>query len=53
VKTSANTSRLIANRKVVETDNKKLIKIRFSDLPISKASSNGLYKAKFIKMTEV
>ena len=30
-----------------------MIKIRFSDLPISKATSNGLYKAKFIKMTEV
>ena len=48
-----NTSRLIANRKVLETDNKNLIKIRFSDLPISKATGNGLQKAKFIKMTEV
>jgi len=37
-----NTSRLIANRKVLETDNKNLIKIRFSDLPISKATGNGL-----------
>lgn len=45
--------RMIANRKVIETDDKKLIKIRFSDLSISKATNNGLYKAKFIKMTEV
>ena len=44
---------MIANRKVLETDNKNLIKIRFSDLPISKATNNGLYKSKFIKMTEV
>lgn len=53
IKTSTNTERLIANRQVVETDNKNLVKIRFSDLPISKATANGLHKAKFVKMTEV
>ena len=37
----------------METDDKNKIKIRFSDLPISKASIAGLFKAKFIKMTEV
>jgi ATP-dependent RNA helicase DDX10/DBP4 len=29
------------------------VKIRFSDLPISKASVNGLFKAKFVKLTDV
>ena len=40
-------------RNVVETGDKSLIKIRFSDLPISKNTSSGLFKSKFIKMTEV
>lgn len=38
---------------MIETDDKSLIKIRFSDLPISKCSINGLFKSKFVKMTEV
>ena len=38
---------------ILETSDKDKIKIRFSDLPISKCSQNGLYKSKFIKMTEV
>jgi ATP-dependent RNA helicase DDX10/DBP4 len=42
-----------SKRKVVDTTDKSLIKIRFSDLPISRATINGLQKAKFIKMTEV
>lgn len=42
----------IANRKVEQTSDKKLIKIRFSDLAISKATIGGLFKAKYIKMTE-
>lgn len=37
----------------METDDKNKIKIRFSDLPISKSSISGLFKSKFIKMTEV
>ena len=37
----------------METDDKQKIKIRFSDLPISKSSVSGLYKSKFVKMTEV
>ena len=40
-------------RNVLETGDKSLIKIRFSDLPISKNTSSGLFKSKFIKMTEV
>ena len=40
-------------RNVIETGDKSLIKIRFSDLPISKNTSSGLFKSKFIKMTEV
>ena len=34
------------------TNDKNLIKIRFSDLPVSKATTQGLYKASFHKMTE-
>ena len=52
-KTSEHSRRLIANRKVLESDDKSLIKIRFSDLPMSKATINGLFKAKYVKMTEV
>lgn len=43
----------IANRKIEETDDKQKVKIRFSDLPISKASVSGLFKAKFVKLTDV
>lgn len=39
--------------KVLETDDKQKIKIRFQDLPISKVSTSGLFKSKFVKMTEV
>jgi ATP-dependent RNA helicase DDX10/DBP4 len=38
---------------VIETDDKTKIKIRFSDLPISRSSVTGLFKSKFVKMTEV
>ena len=48
-----NTHKQIANRQVVETDDKNKIKIRFSDLPISKTTISGLFKSKFVKMTEV
>lgn len=41
------------HRKVVETDDKSQVKIRFSDLPISKATTSGLFKSKFVRMTEV
>ena len=37
----------------METEDKAKIKIRFSDLPISKSTTSGLFKSKFIKMTEV
>jgi ATP-dependent RNA helicase DDX10/DBP4 len=37
----------------VDSSDKSLIKIRFNDLPISRATINGLYKSKFVKMTEV
>jgi ATP-dependent RNA helicase DDX10/DBP4 len=43
----------IANRKIMETEDKNKIKIRFSDMPISKSTVAGLFKGKFIKMTEV
>lgn len=43
----------VSRHKVLETDDKTKIKIRFSDLPISKCSVSGLFKSKFIKMTEV
>ena len=46
-KTSAN-----AYSKIQETSDKRKIKIRFSDLPISKSTLSGLFKAKYIKMTE-
>ena len=38
---------------ILETDDKSKIKIRFSDLPLSRCTGNGLFKSKFIKMTEV
>ena len=38
---------------MIETDDKAKIKIRFSDLPVSKCTISGLFKSKFIKMTEV
>ena len=41
------------HRKVIETDKKSQVKIRFSDLPISKATTSGLFKSKFVRMTEV
>jgi len=44
---------VVNGRKIMETDNKQKIKIRFADLPISKCTTNGLFKSKFIKMTEV
>lgn len=40
-------------RKVVETDDKSKVKIRFSDLPISRSTVTGLFKSKFVRMTEV
>ena len=40
-------------RKVIETSDKSQVKIRFSDLPISKATTSGLFKSKFVRMTEV
>jgi len=42
----------VANRKIQETSDKDKIKIRFTDLPISKATIYGLFKANFVKMTE-
>ena len=42
----------MANLKIQETNDKQKIKIRFSDLPISKSTVSGLFKSKFIKMTE-
>ena len=41
-----------ANRQILETSDKSKIKIRFSDLPISKATISGLFKGQFVKMTE-
>jgi hypothetical protein len=41
------------SRKIIDSCDKSLIKIRFNDLPISKCTINGLFKAKFTKMTEV
>jgi superfamily II DNA/RNA helicase len=38
---------------IIETDDRSKIKIRFSDLPLSRCTQNGLFKSKFIKMTEV
>lgn len=40
-------------RKVIETDDKALVKIRFSDLPVSRTTVQGLFKSKFVRMTEV
>ena len=36
----------------METGDKTKIKIRFSDLPVTKSTISGLFKSKFIKMTE-
>jgi ATP-dependent RNA helicase DDX10/DBP4 len=47
------TSNTIANKKIIETEDKTKVKIRFSDMPMSKASINGLFKAKFVKLTDV
>lgn len=44
--------KIVANRKIEETPDKSKIKIRFSDLPVSKATLGGLFKAQFVKMTE-
>lgn len=44
---------MLSNRKIEETSDKQKVKIRFSDLPISKASVSGLFKAKFVKLTDV
>ena len=41
------------NKKIIETEDKTKVKIRFSDMPMSKASINGLFKAKFVKLTDV
>ena len=38
---------------ILETNDKTKVKIRFSDLPMSRCTQNGLFKSKFIKMTEV
>ena len=38
---------------ILETPDKSKIKIRFNDLPMSRCTQNGLFKAKFVKMTEV
>ena len=38
---------------IIETSDKQKIKIRFADLALSKCTQNGLFKSKFIKMTEV
>ena len=38
---------------ILETGDRAKIKIRFSDLPVSRCTSNGLFKSKFLKMTEV
>jgi len=40
-------------RAVIETSDKTKIKIRFSDLPLSRCTQSGLFRSKFIKMTEV
>ena len=34
----------MTSRKVIETEDKSKVKIRFSDLPISKATTSGLFK---------
>jgi hypothetical protein len=47
------TTNTIANKKIIETEDKTKVKIRFSDMPMSKASINGLFKAKFVKLTDV
>ena len=42
----------VSNRNILETGDKSKIKIRFSDLPISKTTVGGLFKSQYIKMTE-
>ena len=50
----ANKSEPVRTQKnVIETDDKSKIKVRFCDMPISKSTSSGLFKQKFIRMTEV
>jgi len=44
---------VMTNRRVLETDDKQKVKIRFSDLPISRTTTTGLFKSKFVRMTEV
>ena len=38
---------------MLATPDKQMIKIRFSDLPVSRSTISGLNKANFLKMTEV
>jgi len=49
----AEESKVVSNRKVVETADKTKVKIRFTDLPVSRQTIKGLNKARFIKLTEV
>lgn len=41
------------HKKFVKVNDTSKIKIRFSDLPISKYTSKGLFQAKYVRMTEV
>lgn len=43
----------VSSRRLIETDDKSKVKIRFSDLPISRSTVTGLFKSKFVRMTEV
>ena len=43
----------LPSMKIIPSSDKDLVKIRFADLPISRKTKSGLYKSKFIKMTEV
>lgn len=40
-------------RKLIVTTDTKKVKVRFCDLPISRYTSRGLFKAKYLKMTDV
>lgn len=40
-------------KKFIKVNDMRKVKIRFSDLPISKYTSQGLAKAKYVKLTEV
>ena len=52
-KKTIETEETMGIKKFIKTNNMNKVKIRFSDLPISRYTVKGLTKADYLKMTEV